>query len=110
MSRQIPTITLPGGGKLPKLYMGAGDFTAWLKAAGKGAGVKTAYGEHLGEIHRVQLSSVTSRNHLSNGPPPRAARHGLLVYHTDTRHCTIVCCVPPSGTRLPRLSLPALVP
>ena len=42
MSRQIPTITLPGGGKLPKLYMGAGDFTAWLKAAGKGAGVKTA--------------------------------------------------------------------
>lgn len=42
----IPTTTLPGGAKLPMLYMGAGNFTTWLEMAGRGAGVKTAWTYH----------------------------------------------------------------
>merc|ERR1712153_59316 len=54
----IPTTTLPGAGaKLPMLYMGMGNFTAWVELVGKGAGVKTAWGYHNQKSVASQIAS-----------------------------------------------------
>ena len=53
----IPTTKLPGAGaELPMLYMGGGNFTAWVELAGKGAGVKTAWEYHNQQSVAAQIS------------------------------------------------------
>ena len=54
----IPTTTLLGAGaKLPMLYMGMGNFIAWVVLVGKGAGVKTAWGYHNQKSVATQIAS-----------------------------------------------------
>eukprot|EP01051_Picozoa_sp_SAG22_P019982 SAG22_NODE_3870_length_1488_cov_1.338373_1_plen_225_part_01 len=66
----IPTHSLAGGGSMPMLMMGGGDFAGWFELAGPGAGIQTFHGYGNGGLLAPQIKKVGRANvFVSTGIP-----------------------------------------